>query len=52
VELFNKYQELEKAMEKYQSATPRAGGGSTPASSAPKEEFDDFLELMKAKLNG
>jgi hypothetical protein len=51
VQLFNKYQELEKAMEKYQSATPRAGGGSTPASSAPKEEFDDFLEVMKAKLS-
>ena len=52
VQLFNKYQELEKAMEKYQTATPRAGGGSSPASSAPKEEFDDFLEVMKAKLNG
>jgi hypothetical protein len=50
VQLFNKYQELEKAMEKYQSATPRAGGGATPASSAPKEEYDDFLEVMKAKL--
>ena len=52
VQLFNKYQELEKAMEKYQSATPRAGGGSAPASSAPKEEYGDFLEAMKAKLNG
>ena len=52
VQLFNKYQELEKAMEKYQTATPRAGGGSSPASTAPKEEFEDFLEVMKAKLNG
>jgi hypothetical protein len=52
VQLFEKYQELEKAMEKYQNATPRAGGGATPSGAAPKEEFDDFLEAMKAKLNG
>ena len=49
IQLFERYQELEKAMEKYQTATPRAGGGSSPAA-APKEEFDDFLEAMKAKL--
>jgi hypothetical protein len=50
LQLFERYQELEKSMEKYQSATPRAGGGSSPANTPPKEEFDDFLEVMKAKL--
>ena len=49
VNLYNKYQELEKAMAKYQTVTPKAGGGgsSAPASS---EEFDGFLEAISAKL--
>ena len=50
LQLYGKYQELEKAMSKYQAVTPRAGGGTSP-SAAPKEEFDGFLEAINAKLN-
>lgn len=50
LQLYGKYQELEKAMSKYQSVTPRAGGGTTPQA-APKEEFEGFLEAINAKLN-
>jgi hypothetical protein len=50
LQLYGKYQELEKAMSKYQAVTPRAGGGTSP-SAAPKEEFEGFLEAISAKLN-
>jgi hypothetical protein len=50
VALFNQYQEMEKALEKYQSATPKAGGGNSAPSGEQKAEFDDFLEAIKANL--
>lgn len=50
VSLFNKYQELQKSLEKYQKATPKAGGGSSVAPQANKEEFDDFMSALKANL--
>lgn len=50
VALFNQYQEMEKALEKYQSATPKAGGGNSAPATEQKAEFDDFLEAIKANL--
>lgn len=49
--VYGKLQEAEKALEKYQKATPNAGGGSAVAS-APAEGFGDFLEAMKSTLRG
>jgi hypothetical protein len=50
VALFNQYQQMEKALEKYQSATPKAGGGASVPAVETKAEFDDFLEAIKANL--
>ena len=50
VALFNKYQEVEKALEKYQNATPKAGGGNSAPAGEQKVEFDDFLDALKANL--
>jgi len=49
-QLYNHVKETEKALSKYQTATPKAGGGTSP-SAAPKEEFEGFLEAISAKLN-
>lgn len=50
VSLYNRYREMEKSLEKYQKATPKAGGGSSVAAQANKEEFDDFMSALKANL--
>jgi hypothetical protein len=50
VSLYNRYREMEKSLEKYQKATPKAGGGSSVAPQANKEEFDDFMSALKANL--
>lgn len=50
VNLYNKYQELEKSMEKYQKATPKAGGGGSAPAAPAKEEFEDFMSALKANL--
>lgn len=51
VSLYNRYREMEKSLEKYQKATPKAGGGSSVATQqANKEEFDDFMSALKANL--
>jgi hypothetical protein len=50
VSLYNRYQELEKSLEKYQKATPKAGGGGSAPAAPPKEEFDDFMSALKANL--
>lgn len=51
VSLYNRYREMEKSLEKYQKATPKAGGGSSVApQQANKEEFDDFMSALKANL--
>lgn len=50
VGLYNRYQELEKSLEKYQKATPKAGGGGSAPAAPPKEEFDDFMSALKANL--
>jgi hypothetical protein len=51
IHVYGKLQEAEKALEKYQKATPNAGGGS-PATAAPSEGFGDFMEAMQATLKG
>jgi hypothetical protein len=50
VSLYNRYREMEKSLEKYQKATPKAGGGSSVAPQTNKEEFDDFMSALKANL--
>jgi hypothetical protein len=50
VSLYNRYQELEKSLEKYQKATPKAGGGGSAPAAPAKEEFDDFMSALKANL--
>lgn len=50
VALFNKYQEVEKALEKYQNATPKAGGGNSAPAGETKVEFQDFMDVLKANL--
>lgn len=50
VSLYNRYQELEKSLEKYQKATPKAGGGGSAPAAPAKEEFEDFMSALKANL--
>lgn len=48
--LYHKYQEVIKSLEKYQKATPKAGGGGSAPAAPPKEEFEDFMSALKANL--
>jgi hypothetical protein len=49
--LFEKYQEVSSALEKYTKTSPGAGGGSSPAV-APEggAEYEDFLDAVKAGM--
>ena len=46
----NELKEAKKSLEKYQKATPKAGGGNAAAQQDNKEEFDDFMAVLKANL--
>lgn len=46
----NELKEAKATLEKYQKATPKAGGGNAAAQQANKEEFDDFMAVLKANL--
>ena len=46
----NELKEAKATLEKYQKATPKAGGGNAAAQQANKEEFDDFMSALKANL--
>lgn len=46
----NELKEAKSTLEKYQKATPKAGGGNAAAQQANKEEFDDFMSALKANL--
>lgn len=46
----NELKEAKSTLEKYQKATPKAGGGNAAAQQVNKEEFDDFMSALKANL--
>lgn len=51
--LFEKYQEVSAALEKYTATTPGAGGGTSPAVSPEGgAEYEDFLDAVKAGMGG
>lgn len=46
----NELKEAKATLEKYQKATPKAGGGNAAAQQANKEDYDDFMAVLKANL--
>jgi hypothetical protein len=49
--LFEKYQEVSSALEKYTATTPGAGGGTSPAVSPEGgADYEDFLDAVKAGM--
>ena len=49
--LFEKYQEVSSALEKYTATTPGAGGGTSPAVSPDSgADYEDFLDAVKAGM--